>query len=84
MDIAFECIIDSGELDTESSYPYEGVSNRCCFNKNKIGASMSNYQLVSKGDEGDQQVGQAMAMQGPVTVAVDSQHIQCMHGSYQQ
>ena len=45
---------------------------------------MSNYQLVSKGDEGDQQVGQAMAMQGPVTVAVDSQHIQCMHGSYQQ
>lgn len=72
MDIAFEYIIDSGGLDTESSYPYEGVSKRCRFNKNKTGASMSNYQLVKKGDEGDLQV--AVAMQGPVTVAVDATH----------
>ena len=72
MDIAFEYIIDAGGVDTESSYPYDGVSKRCRFNKNKVGASMSNYQLVKKGDEADLQV--AVAMQGPVAVAVDATH----------
>ena len=72
MDTAFEYVIDSGGLDSESSYPYEGISKRCRFTKNKIGASMSSYQLVRKGDEADLQV--AVAMQGPVAAAVDATH----------
>ena len=72
MDIAFEYIIDTGGLNTEQTYPYDGVSKRCRFNKNKMAASMSNYQRVRKGDENDLQA--AVAMQGPVVVAVDASH----------
>ena len=70
MDIAFEYIIDSGGLNTESDYPYQGISKRCRFNKNKVAATMSNYQRVKKGSEKDLQI--AVAMQGPVVVAVDA------------
>ena len=72
MDIAFEYIIDSGGLNSDYTYPYDGVSKRCRFSKNKIAASMSNYQRVKKGNEEDLQM--AVAMQGPVAVAVDAAH----------
>lgn len=72
MDIAYEYIIDTGGLDSESSYPYNGVSKRCRFLESGVGATMRNYQKVKKGDESDLQ--SAVAMQGPVAVAVDATH----------
>ena len=72
MDIAFEYIIDTGGLNSELTYPYAGVSKRCRFNTSRIVASMSGYQRVKKGDEHDLQI--AVAMQGPVVVAVDATH----------
>lgn len=72
MDLAFEYIIDVGGLNAEKTYPYDGISKRCRFNKNKIVASMSNYQRVRKDSESDLQA--AVAMQGPVVVTVDASH----------
>ncbi|EGC33585.1 hypothetical protein DICPUDRAFT_80649 [Dictyostelium purpureum] len=66
---SFEYIIAVGGLDTEASYPYEGVVGKCKFNKANIGATITGYKNVKSGSESDLQT--AVAAQ-PVSVAIDA------------
>jgi cathepsin L len=72
MDQAFEYIKANGGIDTEASYPYEGVDGNCRFNPANVGATVNNYTDVAKGSESDLQ--DAVANVGPVSVAIDASH----------
>ena len=53
-DEAFEYINDQGGIDTESSYPYEGVDDSSCrYNPSNIGATDVGYGYIKSGEEDD-------------------------------
>jgi len=72
MDSAFEYIKINGGIDTESSYPYEGVQNKCRYSKANIGGEDVGYVDVPAKNE--HALKQAVATQGPVSVAIDASH----------
>ena len=74
---AFQYIIDNKGIDTEESYPYEGVNKTCQFKKADVGATMSCYYGVTMGNESD--LTQAIAQVGPISVCIDA----ARHPSFQ-
>jgi cathepsin L len=73
MDQAFQYIMTNNGIDTESSYPYTATGpNACKFNRNNVGATISNYRDVSSGSESALQ--NAVA-ERPVSVAIDASHM---------
>ncbi|KAI6652568.1 Cathepsin L [Oopsacas minuta] len=70
MDYAFEYIKDNGGIDSEDSYPYEGVENECRYRKEESVATLSSYVDIPSGDEYTLQL--AIASQGPVSLAIDA------------
>lgn len=72
MDNAFRYIKDNGGLDTEKSYPYEGIDDSCHFNPSTIGATDRGFVDVPEGDE--DKLKAAVASVGPVSVAIDASH----------
>jgi len=69
MDNAFEYIKENGGLDTETSYPYHEKQGKCHFNKKSVGSTCTGFVDVAVGDE--QALMDAVASQGPVSVAID-------------
>ena len=51
MEEAFAYIKKNGGLDTEESYPYEGVDGKCRYKPANIGATDVGYTTIQKGDE---------------------------------
>lgn len=72
MDNAFRYIKDNGGIDTEKSYPYEGIDDSCHFNKATIGATDRGSVDIPQGDE--KKMAEAVATIGPVSVAIDASH----------
>jgi cathepsin L len=72
MDQAFDYIKKNKGIDTEKSYPYEGVDNSCRFKKKAIGADDIGFFDVPSGDE--DALMKAVASVGPVSVAIDASH----------
>jgi len=70
MDNAFKYIKDNQGIDTEKSYPYEGVDNYCRYNSRNKGATDVGFVDIRKNDENHLQ--QAVATVGPVSVAIDA------------
>jgi len=71
MDYAFQYIIKNGGLDTEASYPYQGVNGNCHYTAANSGATLSAYTDVTSGSE------TALAtavLKQPVSVAIDASH----------
>ncbi|KAL2098491.1 hypothetical protein ACEWY4_004971 [Coilia grayii] len=72
MDQAFEYIQANRGIDTEESYPYEARDGKCRFKPDSVGATCTGYVNVTSGSEDDLQ--QAVATVGPVSVAIDAGH----------
>ena len=72
MDYAFEYIKSNGGIDSESSYPYEGVQNNCQYDKSNSVTTLSSYVDIPEGDEDSLKT--AVATQGPVSIAIDASH----------
>jgi len=72
MDQAFQYVIDNGGIDTETSYPYEGVEGTCRFNKTDTALKLTSFKDVPSGSEAALQA--ALAQQGPVSIAIDAGH----------
>lgn len=70
MDQAFQYIKDNKGVDTEKSYPYEGIDDTCHFNPKSIGATDKGFVDIPQGDE--QKLAEALATVGPVAVAIDA------------
>ncbi|XP_026139810.1 cathepsin S-like [Carassius auratus] len=69
MSSAFQYVIDNGGIDSESSYPYEGVQGQCRYNPSHA-ANCTKYYFVPQGDE--EGLKQALANVGPISVAIDA------------
>nr|AAA49207.1 cysteine proteinase [Cyprinus carpio] len=74
MSAAFQYVIDNGGIDSESSYPYEGVQGQCRYNPSQLAANCTKYYYVRQGDE--EALKQAVANIGPISVAIDATHPQ--------
>jgi len=72
MDDAFEYIKLNGGIDSEDSYPYEGVQGKCRYNKENNAAEDVGFVDVKQGSE--HSLKRAVATQGPVSVAIDASH----------
>ncbi|KAH7646660.1 ale o 1 allergen [Dermatophagoides farinae] len=72
MDNGFKMVIKNHGIDTEKSYPYKGMDEKCRQQeKNKtIGATIHSYVDVKYGDEHALQ--SAVAKIGPISVAIDA------------
>merc|ERR1712142_344932 len=64
MDYAFQYIKENNGIDTESSYPYEGVNDQCRFKPANVGANDTGFVDVKSKDEKALQ--QAVATVGPI------------------
>jgi len=72
MDLAFRYVISNNGIDTEASYPYETSGpNRCQFKPADVGATITSYKDVARGNEAD--LLNAVDKQ-PVSVAIDAAH----------
>ena len=79
-DQAFQYIKYHG-IDTEASYPYQGIEGAFCrFNNSTVGATDKGFVDLPKGDE--DALAKAVASVGPISVAIDSSHDSFMHYSH--
>ncbi|KAL6478447.1 hypothetical protein MHYP_G00142820 [Metynnis hypsauchen] len=66
---AFEYIMHSGGLQSESSYPYEAKDGICRFSPKNASATCSDYEELPSEDEAVLQ--EAVAVIGPISAAVN-------------
>merc|ERR1719491_2923843 len=70
-DFAFEYIKKNHGIDTEESYPYEGIDRSCRYTKKNLGATDFGFvDIYPSGDE--QALKAAVATVGPIAVGIDA------------
>ena len=72
MDYAFQYVKENKGIDTEDSYPYEAHKDRCRYNPRNAGADDVGFVDIPEGNE--EKLKQAVAVIGPVSVAIDASH----------
>jgi len=70
MDQAFNYTVLNKGIDTEASYPYKAIDQKCMFNASNIGATISSWTDIPSGSEPDLQ--KAIATVGPISVGIDA------------
>ena len=70
MDQAFAYIKSNNGIDTEDSYPYKAVEEKCEFKRKTVGATLLSWADVATGNEKALQA--AVAEVGPVSIAIDA------------
>jgi cathepsin L len=70
MDQAFQYVIDARGIDTENSYPYKAIDEKCDFSTKTIGATLKSYTDIPTGNE--KALEEAVATVGPISVAIDA------------
>ncbi|KAM6168748.1 cathepsin S [Erethizon dorsatum] len=69
---AFQYIIDNNGIDSETSYPYKAVDEKCHYDSKNRAATCSSYTQLPYGSE--EALKEAVALKGPVSVAIDASH----------
>ncbi|XP_060249081.1 cathepsin S isoform X3 [Meriones unguiculatus] len=69
---AFQYVIDNGGIDSEASYPYRAMNEKCHYNAKDRAATCSRYTELPSGDEDAMK--EAVATKGPVSVGIDASH----------
>jgi len=85
MDQAFEYIKENKGIDTEDSYPYEAIDDKCRFDAKNVGAEDTGFTDIKTKDESALQ--EAVATVGPISVAIDASHASFQlykHGIYNE
>lgn len=67
---AFDFVKAEGGIDDEKSYPYEAITRKCRFKKDKVAFSDKGAAILPTGDE--QKLKEVVAKFGPVAVAIDA------------
>jgi len=70
-DKAMEYVIHNGGVDTEASYPYEGMDESCVYNKSTLGANISRVVQIEYGNM--RALYDALGSVGPISVAIDAE-----------
>lgn len=70
MDQAFTYIKDNHGIDTEVSYPYKAVDQKCKFKAANVGATDTGFTDITSQSESD--LVNAIATVGPISVAIDA------------
>jgi len=70
---AYEYVIKTGGIDTESSYTYQGVDSTCSYNQANVGARLKNWTMISQ-DETQMQAW--LAANGPIAIAASAEEWQ--------
>jgi cathepsin L len=70
MDQAFTYIKENKGIDTEQSYPYHAVDQKCRFKPATVGATDTGFTDITSGDE--DALATAIATVGPISVAIDA------------
>ena len=70
MDQAFTYIKENKGIDTEASYPYKAVDQKCKFKAADVGATDTGFTDITSGDE--DALATAIATVGPISVAIDA------------
>jgi len=70
MDLGFKYIKENGGIDTEESYPYEGVNDKCKYNPATKGAWDVGFVDIPSGSE--DKLKEAIAAHGPCSIAIDA------------
>ncbi|CAF0828329.1 unnamed protein product [Adineta ricciae] len=69
---AFQYIKVNKGVDTEASYPYKAIQGQCRFNESTVGATVTGFANIAKGNETALQI--AIATVGPIGIAIDDLH----------
>ena len=70
--VLFTYIKENNGIDTETSYPYHAVDQKCQYNPNNIGATDNGFIDVKSKDE--DALKSAVGTVGPISVAIDASH----------
>jgi len=82
---AYSYVTEVGGIDTERSYLYEGEDDICRFQSQRVGAKEHGHISVRTGDE--LALKEAVATQGPCSLAIDASHSSFhlySHGIYRE
>jgi len=78
MNRAFKYVRDNAGIDTMDSYPYLAQNGpECLYNETNIGATLSSWKNIRKGNETE--LALALAQVGPISVAIDAGHKSFQH-----
>ncbi|XP_072453053.1 cathepsin L2-like isoform X2 [Notamacropus eugenii] len=69
---AFEYVKSNGGIDSEESYPYNGMSGYCLYQKKNAVSSIAEYVNIPSANESA--FTQAVAVMGPMSVTIDATH----------
>jgi len=70
---AYEYVIKNNGIDTEDSYPYQGVDGTCAFSTKNVGARIRNYTMISTNED---QMAAYLVQHGPIAIAADAEEWQ--------
>jgi len=74
---AYHYVISNSGIDTEASYTYEGVDDTCRFKAASVGATFSNWTMISQDET---QMAAYLVANGPIAIAADAEEWQFYFG----
>jgi len=69
MNLASQYIIDNGSIDSEDSYPYQGVDGTCRAKSGTPAGRLTNWTFV---DQNEDNIAAALVNNGPLAIAVNA------------